>query len=98
MAWTEKVTNKEIKSRMGDVVSLETQITKRRLAYFGPVVRACGLEYDIMLKIGDGIAKSRQTSEVLAAGGHGGHRSVAGMCCRDGEGQGQVKECDQEDR
>ena len=42
--------------------------------------------------------KSRQTLEVLAAGGHGGHRSAAAMCCGDGERQGQVEECDQEGR
>ena len=30
-AWTEKVTSEEIKSRIGNVMSIETQIIKRRL-------------------------------------------------------------------
>ena len=55
---TERVTNEVIKSRIDDAMPLETQAIKRKFAYFGHVVRAGVLEYDVMLRL-EGGSRSR---------------------------------------
>jgi len=47
--WTAKVTNKAVLERIGPEMSLNDKITKRKLTYFGHVMRADSLEKAMML-------------------------------------------------
>jgi len=56
--WTAKKTNESIMAQIGKYPSLENARLRRKLAYFGHVVRGEGLEKAVMLGMGGG-SKSR---------------------------------------
>ena len=49
ISWTDRVTNKTVLTWASPKMSLETMALKLKLTYFGHVLRANGLERDIML-------------------------------------------------
>ena len=55
--YTERVSNEEVFARTGCEAMLETQVRRRKLRYFGHVVRHDSLEQDIMLGMIRGIIK-----------------------------------------
>ena len=54
ISWTEKVTNDEVRRRIGTHLNLDALMLKHKLTYFGHVVRGNGLEKSIMLGMGEG--------------------------------------------
>jgi len=57
-AWSAKVTNEEVCSRIGLHMSLDAKILKQKLTNFGHVMKSNGLEKSIMLGM-DGDARGR---------------------------------------
>ena len=55
--YTDRVTNEEVFARTGCVAMLETQVRRRKLRYFGHVVRQDSLEHDIMFGMLPGIKR-----------------------------------------
>jgi hypothetical protein len=57
ISWTEKRTNESVLEEIGEELTLQCRASEQKLSYFGHVVRACGLEKDVMLGCGAGRRK-----------------------------------------
>src|SRR5271163_707024 len=56
--WTAKRTNESVQSEIGTDMTLDRVILKQKLTFFGHIIRAQGLEAEVMLGMGNG-ARSR---------------------------------------
>ena len=67
ISWTERVTNKEVLARTSPHMSLEAMALKHKLSYFGHVMRAHGMERDLMLgKVTGKRRRGRQRTRWIA--------------------------------
>jgi len=72
--WTAKITNESIMAQIGEKKNmLENMRLRRRLAYFGHVVRGEGLDKEVMLGMGGGsrlrrLPRRRWLDEVVVRG------------------------------
>ena len=60
ISWTEKKTNKEVRRRTGveNVETLRQTAFRRKLVFFGHVMRSDGMEKEMMLACGEGKRKT----------------------------------------